>query len=44
MRALADTIDSVLHRKVDRKLATVEELEAELAKDPSNNMKKYRVG
>ena len=40
---LADIIDLVVHRKVERVLWTVATLEEELAADPSDAIRKYRV-
>lgn len=40
---LADTIDLVLHRKVERALWTVPTLKEQLAADPGNAIAKYRV-
>ncbi len=40
---LADTVDSVLSRKMERAEWTVPWLKDELAKDPTDTMKKYRV-
>ena len=40
---LADTVDAVLDTKVRRTAWSVPELEAELARDPENAIKKYRV-
>ena len=40
---LADIVDAVLGRKVQRVEWSVPELKAELAKDPKNGIKKYRV-
>lgn len=42
-RQLADTIDMVLHRKVERVLWTVPMLRGQLAADPSDAIAKYRV-
>ncbi len=40
---LADIVDAVLGRKVQRVEWSVPELKAELARDPENGIKKYRV-
>lgn len=40
---LADTVDMVLNRRMDRSVWTVPFLEAELARDPGDSMKKYRA-
>lgn len=40
---LADTVDSVLGRKLHRAVWSVPELKEELAKDPDNSLRKYRV-
>ncbi|MDC7789548.1 aromatic alcohol reductase [Rhodoplanes sp. TEM] len=40
---LADTVDAVLNRRLDRAVWTTEFLEAELARDPDDTMKKYRA-
>lgn len=40
---LADIVESVLGRKVQREVWTVPELKDHLAKDPDNPIKKYRV-
>lgn len=40
---LADVVDSVLGRRVKRSLWSLPELRDELAKDPDDSMKKYRV-
>ena len=40
---LADTVDAVLGRKVERVAWTVPALQAELALDPGDSLKKYRV-
>lgn len=42
-RRLADIVDTLLHRKVHRVEWTVPHLKEELAKDPDNTFKKYRV-
>jgi hypothetical protein len=43
MRRLADAVDLVLERSVQRSVKTVEQLERELAEDPSDVMRKYRA-
>ena len=43
MGRLADVVEKVLERRVDRNLATIAELEAQLKADPNDGMKKYRV-
>lgn len=43
MKEIANAIDRVLLRRVDRGLKTVNELKEELALDPTNGMRKYRV-
>nr|POE69100.1 hypothetical protein CFP56_72807 [Quercus suber] len=43
MSGLADVIDATLQKKVTRSLKTVDMLKDELAADPTNGMKKYRV-
>jgi hypothetical protein len=40
---LADIVDSVLSRTVRREVWSVPDLKGELAKDPNNTIKKYRV-
>jgi hypothetical protein len=40
---LADTVDATLGRKLQRELWSVPMLQAELAKDPEDNLKKYRA-
>lgn len=42
-RHLADIVDSILDRKVERVEWSVTLLKDDLAKDPENNLKKYRV-
>ena len=44
MKQIAEIVEGALEARVERKLATVAELEAELAADPEDGMKKYRVG
>ena len=43
MQQLADILDSVLQKRVDRRLKDVAQLKEELAADPDNGMRKYRV-
>ena len=43
MRQIADIVDRVLEKKVDRSVKTVEQLKQKLAADPNNGMTKYRV-
>ncbi|KAK3632484.1 hypothetical protein LTR56_014391 [Elasticomyces elasticus] len=43
MQELADTVDIALETKLQRKVATVKQLEAELQADPENGAKKYRA-
>ncbi|KAK5688399.1 hypothetical protein LTS10_000377 [Elasticomyces elasticus] len=43
MQELADTVDLALETKLQRKVATVQQLEAELQADPENGAKKYRA-
>ncbi|KAK5714373.1 hypothetical protein LTR17_017154 [Elasticomyces elasticus] len=43
MQELADTVDIALGTKLQRKVATVQQLEAELQADPENGAKKYRA-
>nr|POE79851.1 hypothetical protein CFP56_07917 [Quercus suber] len=43
LRRLADVIDATLQKKITRSLKTVDMLKEELAADPSDGMKKYRV-
>ena len=43
MQQIADIVDSVLARNVNRNLKTVAELNEELASDPTNAMRKYRA-
>lgn len=43
MSRLADVVEKVIGRQVARKLKTVPGLKAELAEDPSDGMRKYRV-
>lgn len=40
---LADTVDAVLNRRVHRAVWTTEFLDAELARDPNESMRKYRA-
>ena len=43
MQQIADVVDRVMERKVSRSVKTVEQLKEELALDPDNGIKKYRV-
>ncbi|KAK5702711.1 hypothetical protein LTR97_003657 [Elasticomyces elasticus] len=43
MQELADTVDIALDTKLQRKVVTVQQLEAELQADPENGAKKYRA-
>jgi hypothetical protein len=43
MRRLADVVETVLGRRVERSVKTVEQLKRELAADPGDVMKKYRA-
>ena len=43
MRQIADIVDDTFQRKVVRRLKTVSQLKSELAGDPENGMRKYRV-
>ncbi|KAK3117155.1 hypothetical protein LTR53_001734 [Teratosphaeriaceae sp. CCFEE 6253] len=43
MEQLADLVDKILGRSVERKIATVDELEAELKAEPDNGSRKYRA-
>jgi hypothetical protein len=43
MRRLADMVDMVLGRRVEKSVKTVEQLKRELAADPDDVMKKYRA-
>ncbi|KAJ6582985.1 saccharopine dehydrogenase-like oxidoreductase [Mycena vulgaris] len=42
-RALADTVERVLGKEVERQLWTIEDLVEKLADDPADGMKKYRA-
>lgn len=43
MQQIVDVVDNVLARNVKRQLKTVTQLKQELAADPGNGMRKYRV-
>ena len=43
MQDVADVVEKALERKVVRQLKTVDHLKQELAADPDNDMRKYRV-
>jgi hypothetical protein len=43
MRRLADVVEMVLGRSVERSMKTVEQLKRDLAQDPGDMMKKYRA-
>ena len=43
MARLAEIVEGVMGREVERELKTVEQLKEELARDPENGVRKYRV-